>query len=64
MFVRCLYALNVCLDEYELFPQPRVAGHYSHCVGIEKVSSLFVWSSLCATNRLQATEVYEQCKVC
>ena len=32
-------------------------------VGIKKVSSLFVWSSLCATNRSRATEVHEQCEV-
>ena len=31
----------------------------SHCEGIQKVSSLFVWSSLCATNGTQAIEVYE-----
>ena len=29
MFVRCFCELNVCLDEYELFARPRVAGHYS-----------------------------------
>ena len=28
MFVRCFCKLNVCLDEYELFARPRVAGHY------------------------------------
>ena len=28
MFVRCFCELNVCLDEYELFARPRVAGHY------------------------------------
>ena len=26
---KMLCGLNVCLDEYELFAQPRVAGHYS-----------------------------------
>ena len=29
MFVRCFCELNVCLDEYELFARPRVAGHYT-----------------------------------
>ena len=28
MFVRCFCGLNVCLDEYELFARPRVAGHH------------------------------------
>ena len=28
MFVRCFFEVNVCLDEYELFARPRVAGHY------------------------------------
>ena len=28
MFVKCFCELNVCLDEYELFARPRVAGHY------------------------------------
>ena len=30
MFVRCFCELNVCLDEYELFARPRVAGHYNY----------------------------------
>ena len=37
---------------------------FSHCVGIQKVSPVFIRSSLCAANRSRATEVYEQCKVC
>ena len=24
----CFFEVNVCLDEYELFARPRVAGHY------------------------------------
>ena len=32
MFVRCFCELNVCLDEYELFARPRVAGHYNRAI--------------------------------
>ena len=40
MFVRCFCELNVCLDEYELFARPRVAGHYT--TGIHKMGSEFL----------------------
>ena len=36
---------------------------FNHCVWIQKVSPVFIRSSLCAANRSRATEVYEQCKV-
>ena len=44
MFVRCFCELNVCLDEYELFARPRVAGHYTNFINpvtVEGVLSLF-----------------------
>ena len=44
MFVRCFCELNVCLDEYELFARPRVAGHYilhDHPEGLVLVSGDF-----------------------
>ena len=50
MFVRCFCELNVCLDEYELFARPRVAGHYNiqrerkHCweLSIGKLTPLYL----------------------
>ena len=39
MFVRCFCELNVCLDEYELFARPRVAGHYKSVSSISDKTS-------------------------
>ena len=48
MFVRCFCKLNVCLDEYELFARPRVAGHYRVLRLMEtRMTSMARWLEVC-----------------